>query len=594
MTAHAQTSQDSAFGQPVSGFTVPSAAAPLSSGAVTSRSAGGSFISPDGILGLPMPKGLRKTVSFNEAMGLTLHHSFDLQIARERMFQTELLVRKAWSVVLPRLTANVAYNFSWPEVQFQPISQEQLDEGAAVQRSALEQQALIYQAQAEANRADGDYNSAYANQAIANQLRAQSGGIEAGQAPDPVTIQPAHTLSGGVSFSVVLFNGRSIPLLLNAYDTVKQTRYTLSRARTQALYLAALGYFNAVAAQRLGVIAEAQLRNLSKHLDVTRVRVEVGSLPRLALRRVEADIARARANLRSVHNAYESSVSSLAMMLGMQEAFDVGGLPAIPDVEMSASPDELVSRALSTRPDVAAARMGVQIAERQQVDALARWFPTVSLNGNARASSNVRGFQKDPITYSVLVNAAIPLYDGGERYNAWREAGSLLREARLQLAQQVQRLELSVRGNVREVEVRKLNLETQQESLQLAEAAARDARARFEVGAATQLEVLDAEHLMISASLDLAQAQLELQMARLALSFVLGAFDPVVAPVTSQVSPVDGKKLPPPSRKEAATPGVPVLAPAARAARAGPDALPLQPTAFDILRAGFTAEPPPE
>ncbi|MEW5854241.1 MAG: TolC family protein [Myxococcota bacterium] len=538
---------------------------------------------PEAIYGLRPVKGPRPVVQFDEAMGLALQNNFDLRIAQERLVQTQLLIRKAWSTVLPRLSANVAYNFSWPEVKFAAVSKEQ-----------LEGQARIYDAQAAAAEADGNPATAETNRQLAAQTRSQKDKVQ------DVAINPVHVVNGGLTFSVVLFNGRAFPLLLNAYDTVKQTRATLDRARTQALYLAALGFYQAVASRRLANIAAQQVENLEKHLASTKVRVEVGALPPLALRRAQVDLTRAASSLRSARGAYESAIGSLGIALGAETLFDVGELPPIPVFEERWAADELIARAEKDRPDIQAARINLQIAERGRMDALARWLPTVQLSANARGTSNVSGFQREPLTYSVVLNASIPIYDGGERYTAYREANSRVREAELTLAQARQRLELGVRGNLRELELRKQNLILQRESLALTEASARDARARFEVGAATNLEVLDAEQLVVTAALDLAQAELELQMSRLALAFVVGAFNPPVAAPGQKLppaSPVVGMwDLPPDedrlAQAPAERPAAPPLAPARRAANmpvGGP--LPVNPSPMDLLRTGVV---PPE
>jgi|GEM_PF-645004 len=601
---HAQFDQGAAAADP---SMMQSSAAPSAASAAPrpAAAAGGGFASPDGFMGLKPGRG--QVIPFEQAMGLVLKNSFDLKIAYEKLFQAELFIRKAWSTVLPRLSATAGYTFNWPQISFQAVSQEQLDAQAAAARGQLEGQAQIYDAQAAAAAADGNYNTEFANRALATRLRAQAGGISAGSAPEPVAINPTNVLNGGLNFSLVLFNGRAIPLLYNAYDSVTQTKATIDRSRTTALYMAALGYFNAVSAKRLVSIAEMQVRNLEAHLKVTRVRVEVGTLPRLAARRAESDLERAKASVRTARNAYRSALGGLGMTLGVDEEFEVAELPPVPMFEETMGEEELIAHAEGHRPDFTAAKLAVAIAERNRIDALMRWMPTVSLTAAARATSNVRGFQKDPITYAVMLNASLPLYDGGERYTAWRESGSQIREAKLSLDQARWRLGSSVRGNLREVSVRKENLGNQRLAKQLAEEAAQDARARFEVGAATELEVLDAEQLVVSAALDLTMAELELQTSRLALSYVVGAFNPAIQtgdkPLPEGVSPVDFSGVAMPGMASttvvihedpSAPQRVPVLVPAGRAGRSGHavgQGLSFSPSAAELLKAGLVGSP---
>lgn len=599
LAAPAANAQDASAGAPAT-----TGAAPATAGAAGGASIGSAADSTFGL-----KPGPQRTLGFDDAMGLTVQNSFDLRVAQEQMFQTELLIRKAWSSVLPRLNANVGYQFSWPQISFQPVTQETLDRTAAAQRGQLEGQAAVYDAQAQANNADGDYNSEFANRAIAARLRQQAGGISAGKEPDGVAINPVNVFTGGLTFSMVLFNGRSIPLLLNAYDTVKQTRATMVRARSQALYLVATGYFNAVTAQRLVGISERQVKSLEEHLKVTRVRVEVGTLPMLALRRAESDLESAKASLRSSQSAYLSAVAALGNAMGVDTAFDVGQLPQVPEIEGMFKEDELVAHAEGNRPDIQAARLAVDIAERGRVDAMMQWMPTVNLQGRANATSNIRGFQTEPLTYAVLVTAAVPLYDGGERYTAWRESGSKVRQARLQLEQARFKVASAVRGNLREIHVRKENLVNQRAALELARASTRDSQARFSVGAATQLEVLDSENVAVSAELNLTLAELQLQTARLALAYVVGAFNPGLSDGTGaprSSNPVDVALLPTLQTHGAEATGVahldpsapaqaPSLAPAGRTGRSHAvqtSGMSLTPSPTDLLRAGLVEGTP--
>jgi outer membrane protein len=598
LAAHAQSEAEAAAAAAAAQGGGSSPASSTASSA--QRSAGTGFAAPDGFYGLKPGHG--RVIQFEEAMGLTVKNSFDLRIASEQLFQTSLNIRKAWSTVLPRLTATAGYTFSWPKVELQTVSQGQLDAQAAGTRAQYEGQAQIYDAQAAAAAADGNYNTEYANRALASRLRAQEAAVTTGKAPDPIAINPVNVVTGGLNLSFPIFNGRAIPLLYNAYDGVRSAKASIERARTTALYMSALAYFSAVSARRLVGIAERQTKNLEEHLAVTRIRVEVGTLPPLALRRAESDLERSKASVRTAWNAYHSAVGGLGQTLGIDEDFDVAELPPVPTFEDNVTEDQLIAHAEDNRPDILSAKLSLAVAQRNRVDAIMRWMPTVAFNARAGATSNISGFQKDPITYSVGINASLPLYDGGDRYTAWRESGSQIRQAKLVLEQQRWKLSSAVRGNLREVRLRKDNLVNQRLALQLAEENAKDARTRFEVGAATQLEVLDAEQLVVSASLDLALAEIELQQARLALSYVVGAFDPGVqmndqkvrsiSPVVFAGMSVPGQENTAVAQQDDAAPArAPSVVPAGRAARPGMPMMRnvnLTPSATDLIRAGLT------
>ncbi|MEW5848017.1 MAG: TolC family protein [Myxococcota bacterium] len=549
----------------------PTSSAPAASGARTSTSMGG----PESTLGLRPPKTAREVIAFEEAMGAALKHNPDLRVAQERLFQAELLTRKAWANFLPRLNAGVGYTFSWPEAKLELVTQEQYDAQADAQRAQLNAQADAYEAEAEANRVDGNLAEEQLNRGIAAQLRRQSGAVEARKAGDPIVINPMHQGNGSLNFQFVLFNGRAIPLLLNAYEGVAATRNNMSRSRMQVLYMAAVSYFNAHAARRLEKIAQQQVARMEEHLKTVALRVKLGTATSLTEQRARADLLRARANVRTSRNAYEASIAALGMSIGRKVAFDVGELPRVPAIDELYSEEQLLDMAMH-RPDVQAARSAITMADRDKLDALARWLPTVSLNAQGRATTNTSGFQSEPLTYAVTLNGSIPLYDGGERYIAWDEAKSKAREARISYDTLRDRLDSAIVGNLREINTRKENLQTYRESLEMAQKTRKQAELFFQVGTATQLEVLDATTLELSAELDLAQAELDIQVARLGLAHLVGSFDPAIerggdeSPVMASSPARDGS-------------GVPALAPPGRAAVRNAS-LPLQPSAMDLVR----------
>ena len=126
----------------------------------------------------------------------------------------------------------------------------------------------------------------------------------------------------------------------------------------------------------------------------------------------------------------------------------------------------------------------------------------------------------------IISDFTLPLYDGGFRYAALRDADSQLRLAKTQTRGQVARIEDELRqGQIALDSSKALRDEAEQEV-----AASREnnqlINAQFAAGTATQVEVSDAQTALFQSEATLLQQQLAVQLAALRLAKAVGAFDP--------------------------------------------------------------------
>lgn len=472
---------------------------------------------PDALFGL-RPTAAPKTITFEQALGMAAVNSWDLRAIGERVEQQDAQLRRAWSVILPQLSAGASYQYSFPEQKVNFGSEEQNQQQALLFRSLggiVEQSA----------RANPDPAARAAASEQAQQLLTAAEELENAE-PLEIEIAPAHVGNANITINIPLFNGRAIPGIQNALQAVDLARASAAQAKSGVLLGVARAYFGAWTAQRFITIAEAQLASTVAHRELTKTQTDAGVLTPLALQRAELDVVRAEQSLRAARQTAGQARAGLGLVLGVSEDFQIAAPPTVPALERGVGVDALVARALASRKDLAVQRMALDIANRGTTDAWMQYLPTLALQGQGRYTTNTGGFTSDPFTGAIIVQASIPLYDGGNRYAAMQESTSRVREETFKLKQLEEKIESQVRGNAEDLRIRGEALQTAQHAVELSKASRDNAVRFYELGTATNLDVIDANLALFGAELDLARAQLDVDQGRLGLAYILGELAP--------------------------------------------------------------------
>ena len=183
----------------------------------------------------------------------------------------------------------------------------------------------------------------------------------------------------------------------------------------------------------------------------------------------------------------------------------------------------LVGQARTSRPELAAARETIAAADASVRASLWRWSPTLSAFGNLRGQ-NYTGFSGDKYAWGVGLQLDWLVYDGGVR-DAQRhiaEAQAREAEARLELlADTVSDEVANARGSV---DTKRKAVGAAQRAVELARETLRLIRAQYEAGTAKQLDVLQAQDVLVGAEVALAQSHFDVALADLQLRRAAGEF----------------------------------------------------------------------
>ncbi|SEU38692.1 Outer membrane protein TolC [Myxococcus fulvus] len=407
-------------------------------------------------------------LSLTEALELAEKQSPSLDAARARLQQSRELGNKAWSGYLPSITASGSYTRFPMELSFTLPG-----------------------------------------------------------APGPIPLQKQNQLAGQLNAQQAVLVPTLWPAIKNAYLGERAAELTAENTRRETLFAVAQAYLGA-ASLREAMAVQEQLLEVRRGFERdAKNRFEVGDVERLALLRATLDRKEAEQEVVRSRNAYANAKSALAALLGRPVDFDVAP-PQATAVAVPAEAKDAASAektALERRPDVAAARINVDVAKGGRKQVLAEYLPSLHATG-AYSATNTAGLTGQTTTWTAGLALSWNLFDGGLREANLRESSGKIAEANADLRGAEEQIRDQVRKARSELETAEVNLATAEERVKLAVESARLAKESFDAGASTYLQVTDVNATLAGAQLSSVAEALNVQLSRLALARAMGLFDP--------------------------------------------------------------------
>ena len=349
--------------------------------------------------------------------------------------------------------------------------------------------------------------------------------------------EPATAYSAGLALSTweLDFFGR----LRSLNDAALSQFYATEEARKAAQ----VSLIAAVASTHLAIQADDELlaatrETLTTREDsyrLTKLKFDNGAASELDLRQAESLLEGARVTLAQVRRQRALDENALALLLGQPVPTDLP--PALPLAQqklLADIPAGLPSDLLDRRPDVRQAERGLMAANANIGAARAAFFPRITLTGLAgTASGELSGlFKAGSWAWTGTGQALLTVFDAG-RNTGNLQAANAARD--VALAQ----YEKAIQSAFREVADALAGRATFGEQLraQQAQAAAEEVRAkladlRYRNGAASYLDVLDAQRALFAARQAVVQVQLAQAQNLVTVYKVLGGGWLEPAPLT--------------------------------------------------------------
>jgi outer membrane protein TolC len=184
--------------------------------------------------------------------------------------------------------------------------------------------------------------------------------------------------------------------------------------------------------------------------------------------------------------------------------------------------DEL-EKVVMARPDVAAARRGVDLAETGRSATKWKYAPNLGLSAVYRWA-NVAGFTGKNTSWAVTLGLQWVLWDGGLREAELREGSAKIAEAEANARSAENKARDEVRRAMLDLASARANRVKAEEQLRLAREGQRLVDVSFKAGTATYLEVTDANTALAAAETGFVGETLNASLAALRVLKAAGQF----------------------------------------------------------------------
>jgi len=346
-----------------------------------------------------------------------------------------------------------------------------------------------------------------------------------------------NTLNAGISSSVTLFDGmKSVANLRSAQANEDAGEQDLSRAKQTAVFTVASNFLALVTQQQQLDVQQQNLTAQEALESQISQFVKAGSRPISDLYQQQATVASARASVVTTQNAVELAKVDLIQTLQLDPRgsyqFQPPALADTAAVNAKFNLDSLLDRAFAQRPDLGADASRVQAAQQDVKAASASRWPTISLTGgyNSGVSSAADASFLNQLDQrrggSIGVGISIPIFDRGATQAASERAQISEDNAKLALSTQRQQVALDVRRAYLDYDAATQQLAAADAQQKAASLAVSTTLQRYQVGAATLVEVTQARATQVQAQSAYITAKNNLVFQQSLMSYYTGELDP--------------------------------------------------------------------
>jgi len=376
-----------------------------------------------------------------------------------------------------------------PTLQAQRATQRALDETYVQARAGYEPTLG-----AQASITSDDNNETSAQTSFPGRSQTSQGAL--------TITQPIYT--GGLVSSQVNAAGNYV---LAGRETLRQTEQTVLQNVIQV-------YINVRRDQESLAIAEENLTVLSRQLDESRARFDVGEITRTDVAETEARVAGGKAQLSTAQAQLAISRAGYASIVG-QNPGDLAPEPSLGKL-LPATVDQAFDMAEGNNPQIRGADYTERGSAAKVAAAKAQTRPTLSLKGSLGLGSvgfagggfaqpsSLATFGRDASATAVL---NVPLFTGGMTSSQIRQAAENNNVDRIGIEAARRQVLLAVSQAWNQLLGARANLKANEEQVRAANIAFEGTREEAQVGLRTTLDVLITEQ-------DLSNAQLALVTAR--------------------------------------------------------------------------------
>ena len=338
-----------------------------------------------------------------------------------------------------------------------------------------------------------------------------------------IIVQSLNALSGFASFSMTIFDARSIPTLIQTRSDRSSEWYASAETKRGLSFEVSNAFIATLGVDQVLEASRHRLDYARQNLEAARARYSAGLVSSNDVTRAELEYATAEQGVTQVQGQVETTYLELGYLLNSP----IPKKLKVPDFLLQAveekplAVDQLISEAQARRPDVVSLRWRAKAQQALVVEPLLRWLPSLSLTGRY-TYTNEAGLTGQNTNWNAGLSLSWSIFDGFTRNGDYSERKALARQADLDVQSILRQVELEVRDALVSLTNQRATLKQANVAYDVAKRNAAETAELYRQGLITALQVADANVRLFEAELALVQARYGMGSAYLSLEAALG------------------------------------------------------------------------
>ena len=345
---------------------------------------------------------------------------------------------------------------------------------------------------------------------------------------DPTSTNPDKT-TYSASLSQSLFNVPAWFQFKSAKNMDQVAEATFAANQQDLIIRVSETYFNVLRAYENKQTREAELSAISRQLEQTQERFEVGLLPITDVYEIQAIFDEATANNLEASGALDTAFEKLQSLTGQSH----DKLSGLKDSFIATSPDPIdvdswVEFSLANNFTLKASQLAQQAANATATAAKAQHLPKITISTDYRKTeqpeANLNGETSEQT--SVNLNLTMPIFSGGLTSSQARQSSYKAKAAEHNYIAAKRNTIQAARSTHQQVITNIARVKARTQAVKSAESALTATQAGYEVGTRNIIDVLLAQRTVFQAKRNIASARYDYILSMMRLKQVAGQLSP--------------------------------------------------------------------
>lgn len=301
---------------------------------------------------------------------------------------------------------------------------------------------------------------------------------------------------------------------------VRSADLQVEKTKQQLILDATTNYYSVLEAKNMQAVNEESVGNLKAHLNIVQAKYQEGVAAKSEVLRSEVEVANAEQNLIKAQNQYELAVADLLTTMNMDAGTEVQLQGELSYQADTRSLQEAIAFAKQNRPEAIQSQVSIDSAKKSIKIAESNKRPSVSLS--ASTGWDDRLLPGNDTDWSVGASASWNIFDAGVTKSQINQAESSLNRSKLEAEQTADAIEQEVRQSYLNMKEAEKRLQTTEVTVNKAKEDLYIAQETYKAGAATNLDVFDAQLALTQAKTNHVQALYDYNVNKAKLDKAMG------------------------------------------------------------------------